>query len=330
MHRSVLSSLRWPIALVAMLALLLPAGPALGQTTGTPTARIWIDSPTEGATVRNGAQAYIGGWATDSAGPGSGVDMVRVYLDGPMDGNGTLLGNATYGTARPDVATVFGNPAFANAGYDFVWTPSGLSAGNHTLYVYAHSIANGWSHKTVSLVVPNQPTPPPTGEGPGQYPGPNYWPPYGRPCPAIYPPAPGCPPYYPPSGQVCILIYPPDPACLYPPHTGYPYPPGGYPQPPQHPGPPAPSNVTVIGVTGTTVTLGWSAVPGAVSYRVVQAVGLSDMFVPAATTNPTTTTAVVTGLAPNTSYSFRVAAVDAAGVQSLASFAVSATTTAGP
>src|SRR5205814_1529446 len=112
--------LRFLIALVATAALVLPAVPAMAQGTGTSvtTTMISIDSPADGATVTNGTQVDVGGWAADSAGPGTGVDMVRVYLDGRMDAGGTLAGNANYGGSRPDVATALGSSNYTNSGFD--------------------------------------------------------------------------------------------------------------------------------------------------------------------------------------------------------------------
>src|SRR6266545_733037 len=107
--------LRLLMALASILALAVPAGPALAQGT-TSTTMISIDSPADGATVTNGTQVDVGGWAADTAGPGTGVDMVRVYLDGRMDSGGTLLGNANYGGNRPDVATALGSSNYTASG----------------------------------------------------------------------------------------------------------------------------------------------------------------------------------------------------------------------
>jgi len=139
---------------------LLTAGIAVGQG-GTGTTMLWIDSPIGGATIVNGTPVDIGGWAVDPMSPGTGVDLVQVYLDAPMDAGGPLLGTASYGGSRPDVAGVLGNAAFATAGYDEQWTPTGLSVGPHLLYVYGHAVAGDWSYKTVSVTVLAQPTPAP-------------------------------------------------------------------------------------------------------------------------------------------------------------------------
>jgi len=96
----------------------------------------------------------VGGWAADAAGPGTGVDQVQILRDGQMGSGGTVLGNATYGKPRPDVAAAKGRAEWANSGYDYVWTVGGVSPGAHTIYVYARSISNGqWSFKTVDITV---------------------------------------------------------------------------------------------------------------------------------------------------------------------------------
>lgn len=253
MKQSEIVRLRVLTALVAFAAVAIPVAPVLGQVSPPTTTRIEIDTPAEGASVTNGVQILIGGWAADPTGPGTGVDLVRIYLDGPMDAGGRLLGSATTGVSRPDVAAATGNPALATSGFNYLWTPSGLSGGTHTIYVYAHAIATDtWAQKTVTVTVPAGPTPTPTPAGPqwgappgGGYPGGAPGPGYGGagqgiPYPYdLYPPRPAYPPYgspgygypgygypgypypgytYPgspgaPNPPVCIMIYPPPPGC---------------------------------------------------------------------------------------------------------------------
>jgi len=108
---------------------------------------------------------------------------------------------------------------------------------------------------------------------------------------------------------------------------------------------PAPATVQIIGApgtspippplglasgttTGTSATLLWTASPGAVAYRVQQATSANGPFVDATggTANGTSTT--VTGLNANTTYYFRVLAVDPAGGQSVPSNSVTVATPA--
>lgn len=202
------------IALAAMLASV-PAVPALGQTVPTVATLVSVDAPSDGTIVTNGVTVLVGGWAADPSAPGTGVDGVRVYLDGRMEDGGTLLGNATYGESRPDVASALGNLGFTNSGFNYLWTPTGLTGGSHTLYVYAHSATSGWTSTSVQVSAQAQPTPTPLPAGrgyvpPPMYPGPYMGMPGPYPMPPMYPaPNPGPPP----GERVCIMIYPPPPGC---------------------------------------------------------------------------------------------------------------------
>jgi predicted phage tail protein len=89
----------------------------------------------------------------------------------------------------------------------------------------------------------------------------------------------------------------------------------------------APTGLTVVNTTGTTVMLQWATSTGAVSYRVFQALSATDTFTPVGTVSfPSNTSAIVTGLTPGATYYFQVRAINAAGTQSLASNTATATT----
>src|SRR5207302_7156346 len=69
--------------------------------------------------------------------------------------SGTLLGRATYGLSRPDVAAHLGSGRFALSGYALV---ASASPGPHTVYVYAHPSDQpgdqGWAApKTAAVMV---------------------------------------------------------------------------------------------------------------------------------------------------------------------------------
>jgi hypothetical protein len=317
--------LRFPIqtliAVATLLALAIPTVPASAQTTSatTPaqpgstanTIQIMIDGPAAGSLIRNGTRIIVGGWAVDPAGPGVGIDMVRVYLDGQMEAGGTLLGAATTGGQRPDVAAALGNPAFRDSGFDFFWTPTNLAGGNHTLYVYAHSVtSNSWAYKSVTVNIEGAPSGQ-TG-GPGQGPGQGYGPGQGQGYDQM-------------MGQGRRMHRPPPPPPPPPPPLLPP------PFPPQAPGGllPGPASVTPAAVTGTTVTLTWTPSPGAVSYRVLQGTA-GGAFVPANVSNITQSSATVVGLIPMTMYQFQVVPVDAFGMTGQPSPTVTVTTTPGP
>ncbi len=312
--------LRLLIALLAILALAPVAMPAQGQSSSG-TALISIDSPADGATLPRSGSIIIAGWAADTAGPGTGVDAVRIYLNGQMDHGGTLLGDANYGTPRQDVAAALGSPAVTNSGYHFTWTPSGLNAGVHTLYVYARSANGTWSYKTVTVTAPAQPT--------------------STPAPAAtQAPAP------PPRGQVGLPNdfrdfrggFDPGMLCLPPRGPGEPplcVPPPGPPGPPSFGrassgGAPvvpikSPGSLTAIDVTATSVQMSWSIVSGATGYRVFMAQA-GDSTAPAPVSDHTSTGATVYNLLPGTTYTFQVVSIDAAGNQSPPSNPLTVTT----
>ncbi|WSJ61510.1 glycoside hydrolase family 18 protein [Streptomyces sp. NBC_01310] len=89
----------------------------------------------------------------------------------------------------------------------------------------------------------------------------------------------------------------------------------GQPQPPA-----APTGLTAFATSSSSVSLAWSAVPGATSYTVHRD-GAAPLSV-------TSASAAVTGLAASTAYTFRVSALNTAG-ESPKSAPVSATTTGG-
>jgi hypothetical protein len=431
-----LSRARWRIFPIAAILLLLivPAMPVAGQAIDGTSVILHIDAPSAGATVSNGETVRIQGWAADTAGPGTGVTEVRIYLDGQRDQGGTDLGAANYGTSRPDVAQANGRTDWANAGYDFSWTPARLSGGNHTLYVYANSTASGWQYRTVAITVnapPGPPTPPPGMAPPGAYGPPGSGNPYG-----FTPPANQLGPQneygsgypygdlYGPSGRPCGAPgynYPDTYATGACPPPPPPPPPGAYPPPPVGPsgfvvpaqatpagtvglawrgtpnaseyriyqatnafsqqftlvrsltqtlgsfntsttitgltpgmtyffqvravvngteqpvpvsstatggdisGIPGPLNVQISSRTSNSVTLTWQPVPGAVNYRISQAMGNSTAFTGSTVTGTSPTGATVIGLQPNTTYTFRVTAIDSFGVEGPASIVTGAT-----
>jgi hypothetical protein len=94
-----------------------------------------VDVPADGAVLSGSTD--VRGWAIDQrATDGSGVDAVRLYLDGQM------LGEATYGAQRADVGASFGSQ-FGESGWSATLDPRGLPLGQHTLEVRAHSLVSG-------------------------------------------------------------------------------------------------------------------------------------------------------------------------------------------
>lgn len=89
-------------------------------------------------TVLQGGLISIGGWAADPE-DGSPVAKVQVLIDGDVIGDAILGGN------RPDVASVFSNPKWANSGWTFVGSVKDASIGSHTLTVAAYDSAGNRS-----------------------------------------------------------------------------------------------------------------------------------------------------------------------------------------
>lgn len=139
MRKPIFRRLLRHVGVAAGLLALGAGGLGLAQAQGA-TAKVNIDAPGSGATVGSGQPVFIGGWAADTAGLGTGVNGVDIYLDGPPS-SGRLLGSAEYGIRRPDVASVLGRPGLTNSGFNYVWVPRGVPVGEHTLYVAARTQA---------------------------------------------------------------------------------------------------------------------------------------------------------------------------------------------
>jgi hypothetical protein len=96
----------------------------------------WIDTPAAGARL-TGSTATISGWALDAGSTTTtGVDRVDMYLDG------ALVGTATYGGARPDMAAAFG-ARFLKSGFSATLDVAHTSGGAHVVDMRAHSAVSG-------------------------------------------------------------------------------------------------------------------------------------------------------------------------------------------
>jgi hypothetical protein len=110
-----------------------------------------IDSPQPNQSVVIGRSLHISGWVVDTTAQGwTGIDEVRVYL-GQIDAGGALLGRATIGLSRPDIATKTGVPAFVASGFAADVSTAGLAEGPTTLSLYAHTPDKGWWYEQVSV-----------------------------------------------------------------------------------------------------------------------------------------------------------------------------------
>ncbi len=130
-------------ARLMLAAALLLASAATGLAQGC-DVELTLDAPADGAEVT--PQQRLSGWAVDRAAPsGSGIQAVRVAFDVVLDrASDRLFTPLPTGLARPDVASAFGNPRFATAGFAQDWAAFSLAPGPHQLILQAHS-ACGWT-----------------------------------------------------------------------------------------------------------------------------------------------------------------------------------------
>ena len=127
-----------------------PKPPASGTNKAT-RVLVNIDEPANGQTISGTFE--LKGWAVEqSAIDSTGITAVHVY-DGPAAGAKNLIGIATYGVARPDVADSFEKSNFINCGFLLPINCNTLSKGTHIIHVYAHNEHLGWDYSTVKINV---------------------------------------------------------------------------------------------------------------------------------------------------------------------------------
>ncbi|MFA5014125.1 MAG: DUF5050 domain-containing protein [Actinomycetota bacterium] len=108
-----------------------------GEETSEKEINIFIDEPEE-KTITGTLQS-IRGWAVDLRNSGDpGIKTIEIYLNGPR-GYGKFLGNAQYGTARPDVANFLKNQNYLSSGYQFEELIYLEPGSTHTIFIYAIS-----------------------------------------------------------------------------------------------------------------------------------------------------------------------------------------------
>ena len=97
------------------------------------------------STIPQSGTLYVNGWAADQEDKAP-VAKVQVKIDG------TVVGNATLGQARPDVASALGSSAYTNSGWTFSYNIGSMAPGTHTVTVVATD-SNG-----ASTTLTNSPT----------------------------------------------------------------------------------------------------------------------------------------------------------------------------
>ena len=101
----------------------------------TSTPRMWVDTPAMNDNVSQNVR--VSGWAVDLGSvTNAGVDVVEVWANPINGGPAILVGVASVGWGRPDVANAFGNGRFTNSGFSVEGT---LPRGDYNLVAYARS-----------------------------------------------------------------------------------------------------------------------------------------------------------------------------------------------
>jgi subtilase family serine protease len=93
-----------------------------------------VDNKTSGSTVAQTDSLQVSGWVADPV-DGSPMSNVKVYIDG------TLISGLTLDIARPDVASYYNNPLYANSGYQLLYPAASLAIGTHSVTVVATDVA---------------------------------------------------------------------------------------------------------------------------------------------------------------------------------------------
>jgi hypothetical protein len=127
-----------------------PAGPdVLGNldvigdmVSGRPEAR------TTGFTIDKDGAVMVQGWAADGTTKTAAVAACLL-----VDGKVVPAATATYGTARPDVATAYSLPAMGATGFMLTFGTSGLARGKHAISVAGVTTRGATALSSVDTVV---------------------------------------------------------------------------------------------------------------------------------------------------------------------------------
>ena len=93
------------------------------------------DASTGSTTVSSTDSLFISGWAADPT-DGSPLSKVQIYIDG------NPIGAPMLGISRPDVASYYSNPAYANSGFQLTYPAGSLSVGTHIVKAVATNGGN--------------------------------------------------------------------------------------------------------------------------------------------------------------------------------------------
>jgi hypothetical protein len=86
---------------------------------------------TKTSTVPQGTSLVVSGWAADKE-DGAPIGHVAILIDN------NVIGNATLGGSRSDVAAYFNNSSYANSGYQMTYSIGSLAVGSHSVTAVAY------------------------------------------------------------------------------------------------------------------------------------------------------------------------------------------------
>lgn len=104
-----------------------------------------VEYPYWGSFIKS--STTISGYALDPANITTtlGIDQVRLFRDGydpALGGSGVFLGMVNVNQPRPDIYAKYGGQSLTS-GWSYTWNLTGVSAGRHGIYLYAHQTSSG-------------------------------------------------------------------------------------------------------------------------------------------------------------------------------------------
>ena len=126
-----------------------------GEKTVSANIKFMLDTPPNGSTIA--ADENFGGWAVNTAVPDNpGISGIEFFADGPK-GFGKLLGTATLGALRQDVAEAMGNGAYSNCGFNYLLPINIFEPGtDHTIYAYSNSVTGETQEQLIDIKIGGQ------------------------------------------------------------------------------------------------------------------------------------------------------------------------------
>jgi hypothetical protein len=106
------------------------------------------EARTTGFTIDKDGAVMVQGWAADGTTKTAAVAACLL-----VDGKVVPAATATYGTARPDVATAYSLPAMGATGFMLTFGTSGLARGKHAISVAGVTTRGATALSSVDTVV---------------------------------------------------------------------------------------------------------------------------------------------------------------------------------